>query len=427
MQTSTPPESKGIARPVASQSLLVSARRIWLSAGALVLTVGGAFAETHHIDVLDFEFDPKILTIAPGDTVIWTARAPEHTVTSDATHAPYPNSPTIIVPIFDSSDGNGTTTMPEDATFTVTFNNVGDFPYYCRIHGTPGTFDAEAGTANAAPSMGGMPMSVGDNMVGMIRVQVPSPNDPPATPTNISPASGAIGQSTSPVLTSSAFSDPNGDHHVASQWLLRMAGSDEVLHDSGEDKINLVSAPFENLMEGSTYNFQVRYKDDRGLWSEYSTSTSFSTVSAGGGSHGLKGIYSAYNLKKNQVSKSLERTDDVIDFDWGMDRPHPSISPNNFHIVWKGNVKPQFTERYLFRVKADSGVRLKVNGETIIDDWLVTKFPIYRSGGISLQAGIPVPIELEFFDTSKEAEVSLRWSSPKTPLSVIPADRLSPP
>ncbi len=87
--------------------------------------------------MFDFGFDPKILTIAPGDTVVWTARAPEHTVTSDATYIPTPSDPSIIRPVFDSSNADGTSTMPEDATFTVTFNNVGDFPYYCRIHGGP--------------------------------------------------------------------------------------------------------------------------------------------------------------------------------------------------------------------------------------------------------------------------------------------------
>ncbi len=119
--------------------------------------------------------------------------------------------------------------------------------------------------------MGNMPMSIGDNMVGLIRVQVPTVNNPPATPTNTLPASGATGRSTSPVLQTSAFSDPNGDHHVASQWLVRLASTEEVVIDSDVDDTNLVSLAIENLLNNTTYTFQVRYRDDRGLWSEYST------------------------------------------------------------------------------------------------------------------------------------------------------------
>jgi plastocyanin len=379
--------------------------------------------------VEDFAFEPQILTIAPGDTVIWTATAQEHTVTADQTYIPNPAVPTDVRPIFDSSNAEGTSTMPLDSTFTVTFNEIGNFPYYCRIHGSPGTFTTTVTNSASAPAMGNMPMSAGDNMVGMIRVQVPTENHAPNTPENNTPLPNATGVSSSPILKSSAFIDPDeGDHHVSSQWLIKLASTGEVLLDSGTDKDNLVSLPIENLPLETQIKWQVRYRDDRGLWSEYSAETTFTTLSPDDPDRlkGLNGTYSAYNLKKDAISKSVQRVDPEINFDWGMGRPHPSISPNNFHISWKGKVVPQFTERYLFRVKADSGVRLKINNQPIIDDWIVSKFPLYRSGSVDLEAGIAVPIELEFFDTSKEAEIMLRWSSPSTPLSVIPAERLIP-
>ena len=432
MQSKTPSKALGESMPFSAHSNRISRVSMSWRTGVVVacgalLSASALFAETHHVLVEDFAFEPQILTIAPGDTVIWTAVASEHTVTSDETFIPNPSVPTDVRPIFDSSNVEGTSTMPLDSTFTVTFNQVGRFPYYCRIHGNPGTFDT-APNSNGTPAMGNMPMSAGDNMVGMIRVQVPSENHPPATPTNSTPVAGATGISSSPVLMSSAFSDPDeGDHHVASQWLLKLAATGEVLKDSGVDSDNLVSVTFADLLPNTQYTWQVRYRDDRGLWSEYSAETSFTTFANTPSEYtGLNGTYSAYNLKKDTKTKSVERLDEIVNFDWGMGRPHPSISPNNFHIVWKGKVTPQYTERYLFRVKADSGVRLKIKGQTIIDDWIVSKFPLYRSGSVDLEAGLPVAIELEFFDTSKEAQIMLRWSSPSTPLSVIPTERLQP-
>lgn len=432
MQSSSPSIALGESMPFSVHSnRILRVSKPWrtgvaAACGAL-LTASALFAETHHVIVEDFAFEPQILTIAPGDTVVWTAVASEHTVTADQTYIPNPAVPTDVRPIFDSSNAEGTSTMPLDSTFTVTFNEIGNFPYYCRIHGSPGTFTTTVANSASAPAMK-MPMSAGDNMVGMIRVQVPTENHAPNTPENTTPAPGATGISPSPVLKSSAFSDPDeGDHHVSSQWLVKLASTGEVVIDSGTDKDNLVSLAIEDLLPATQYKWQVRYRDDRGLWSEYSAETAFTTLDNGPAPlQGLNGTYSAYNLKKNAISKSVQRIDPEINFDWGMDRPHPAISPNNFHISWKGNVIPQYTERYLFRVKADSGVRLKVKGQTIIDDWIVSKFPLYRSGSVDLEAGVPVAIELEFFDTSKEAEVMLRWSSPRTPLSVIPSTRLVP-
>ena len=78
------------------------------------------------------------------------------------------------------------------------------------------------------------------------------------------------------------------------------------------------------------------------------------------------------------------------------------------------------------RVKADGGVRLWINGQLVIDDPVATAFALYRSGTVSLEAGIPALIRIQYFDTKGAASMQLRWSSLSTPLAVIPKERLLP-
>lgn len=354
---------------------------------ALAISMAAVRAETHHVNVSDNAFSPQVLVIAPGDTVVWTNTGSDHTVTAD-----------------DDSFGE---TLEFGATFSRTFDTVGRFPYYCQLHGNPGA-----------------------DMFGVIRVLVPGENQLPAKPVNATPAAGATNVSLSPALTASAFADADvGDAHVASQWLLRVQGEAIPIFDSGESAGNKVSIELADLANVTTYEWQVRYKDDRGGWSEYSTPTAFTTVApvAGGGT-GLKGTYSAFHLKKQLVTKvTAEQVDAAVDFDWGVKRATKLTPANNFFVRWEGTVTPEFSERYRFRIRADGGARLWINDTLILDDWVTWKFPIYRSGVADLQAGVPATIKLEYFDATGAASCSLRWSSPSLPVEVIPQAKVSPP
>ena len=87
----------------------------------------------------------------------------------------------------------------------------------------------------------------------------------------------------SPVLQSSAFSDPDdGDTHAAAQWRITAAAGDydSPVFDSGTDSVNLTELAMESgiLGDNTTYYWQVRYRDDHGAWSSWSAETSFTTV-----------------------------------------------------------------------------------------------------------------------------------------------------
>ena len=71
---------------------------------------------THTVAMVGMEFKPKVLTVAPGDTVVWVNQdIVSHTATSTAGG-------------FDSK------AVDPEKRWRVTVNKKGEFPYVCRYH-----------------------------------------------------------------------------------------------------------------------------------------------------------------------------------------------------------------------------------------------------------------------------------------------------
>jgi plastocyanin len=97
-------------------------RRIHPAAALLLLAAaalaGPAGAATHDVDSRDFIFVPADLTIAPGDTVRWTNSQGSHNVVAN-----------------NGSFSSGAV-RSGNWVFSHTFDSVGDFRYFCQLHGT---------------------------------------------------------------------------------------------------------------------------------------------------------------------------------------------------------------------------------------------------------------------------------------------------
>jgi hypothetical protein len=117
------------------------------------------------------------------------------------------------------------------------------------------------------------------------------------------------------------------------------------------------------------------------------------------------------------------RLDPQVDFDWGLGSPDPRLESDNFSIRWSGEVLPTFSETYTFSTYSDDGVRLWVDGQLLIDQF-VEQAATDWSGTIDLEAGQRVPIVLEYFEAAGEALVSLRWESASQEWQVIPSANL---
>src|SRR4051812_4837692 len=137
------------------------------------------------------------------------------------------------------------------------------------------------------------------------------------------------------------------------------------------------------------------------------------------------GLLATYYNNPTFTGTTVTRTDRAVSFDWGRGSPAAKIAPDTFAARWTGRVKAAFSEKYIFDVPVNDGVRLWVNHRLLIDRWNNTGASDH-SGTIQLRAGKRYDIQLEYRERAGDASVALRWSSPSTPQQLVPRKRLYP-
>ena len=86
---------------------------------AVTTTTAPAGGSTVTVGAENFGFSPAAVTISVGDTVQWVLSNGSHTTTSGAALTP---------------DGLWNQVITAEAPVLVTFDQAGQFPYYCRFH-----------------------------------------------------------------------------------------------------------------------------------------------------------------------------------------------------------------------------------------------------------------------------------------------------
>jgi alpha-L-fucosidase 2 len=151
-------------------------------------------------------------------------------------------------------------------------------------------------------------------------------NAAPGAPVNVSPANGAANQPPGLALQASAFSDPDGgDTHAASEWLVWQG--DTPVFDSGTDSVNKTNRALSAgaLNYGTAYNWQVRYQDNHGSWSGYSTPTAFSTAVPTLEASGADGKL-VFTWPTNTAGFFLEGTTNLLSTNWIPATPPPVMA-----------------------------------------------------------------------------------------------------
>jgi hypothetical protein len=160
-------------------------------------------------------------------------------------------------------------------------------------------------------------------------------------------------------------------------------------------------------------------------------STGFVDTSAIGTGTGLLGSYwtnvtsMAFTNMSFSIPPTLVRTDAMINFDWASTPPTASIGLTNFAVRWTGSVQPEYNEVYTFLADTDSGVRLYVNGQLLINEWINQPATTW-SNSITFTAQQRYNIEMDFYNPTGGAAAQLYWSSPSTPNAIIPQTQLYP-
>ena len=136
------------------------------------------------------------------------------------------------------------------------------------------------------------------------------------------------------------------------------------------------------------------------------------------------GLVGNYFAGEDLQNLAYTRKDSTVNFDWGTRSPASPLPVDHFSVRWVGKIQPQFSEPYTFHTVANSGARLWVNGQQVIDDWVDHTATTESVGTIELRAGELYDLKLEFLETTDAAVAKLLWSSPSTTPQIVPSSQL---
>lgn len=140
---------------------------------------------------------------------------------------------------------------------------------------------------------------------------------------------------------------------------------------------------------------------------------------------GLKAEY--YNNRFLANPLAFTRIDSTVNFTdaGGTWVNFGGVGLDNFSVRWTGQVRPTSTGTYTFFTNSDDGVRLFVNGQTIVNNW-TDHGPTENSGTINLTAGQLYTVTMEFYENGGGATAQLSWSGPSVAKQIIPNTVLYP-
>ncbi|MBN2315813.1 MAG: hypothetical protein JXM79_17925, partial [Sedimentisphaerales bacterium] len=118
------------------------------------------------------------------------------------------------------------------------------------------------------------------------------------------------------------------------------------------------------------------------------------------------------------------------DFNWGGASPGPGVDAPLFSVRWTGMLNVPYAETYTFYANVYEAVRLWVNDQLIIDNWMAHHMAIEYQAKIDLVAG-PCPVVMEIgnvagggYGGGDNMQAQLSWSNPTLGKEIIPQTAL---
>lgn len=132
------------------------------------------------------------------------------------------------------------------------------------------------------------------------------------------------------------------------------------------------------------------------------------------------GLAGRYYVGRDFGKLALSKVVPQIDFTWAKSTP---VGSWEMSAVWSGYLRPQASGDHTLIVKTTGGVRLYLDGEPVIDNWLGGPAAEF-SAAVKLEAGRYYALKLEYFNTSNPAGVQLAWEQPGRVREVIRQEHL---
>jgi hypothetical protein len=106
----------------------------------------------------------------------------------------------------------------------------------------------------------------------------------------------------------------------------------------------------------------------------------------------------------------------LIDANWGRGRPHPAVPTDHWvarvtgTLVTSAPATPSGDPTYTFKINADDGVRLWIDGAPCIDSWINSSF-LQRTCDAKLAPG-EHDVRVEYYENGVDAALRVRWLGP---------------
>jgi hypothetical protein len=326
----------------------------------------------------------------------------------------------LVLPVGVSSDHkfNGavseiTNTTPAYTSTTntmgITVTGGGSYTYQWSLNGTLIT-GATTATYSAGDPAG---LSSGDNGVYSVLVSDGTCSETHSLSLVVAdPVPTITNQPVHQIVTvgNTATFSVGADGHVPAGYPLSYQWQSNSVDIPGENNPSLSIANAQIANVGS-YDVVVA----NGYGSVTSAIVTLDVVPVGvlpGNGTGLRGNYYTSHFSTNAFSgvPTLSRIDPTVDFNFGNGSPAPSISSDFFTARWAGQVQALGDDTYTFYTISDDGVRLWVNGQLLVDQW-ITHSPFTNSGTISLTGTQKYDVQMEFFEQTGGAVAQLCWSN----------------
>ncbi|MDR3688405.1 MAG: glycoside hydrolase family 3 C-terminal domain-containing protein [Fimbriimonas sp.] len=123
----------------------------------------------------------------------------------------------------------------------------------------------------------------------------------------------------------------------------------------------------------------------------------------------IKGEY--FNNQGLEGEPAKVRNDKSILFDWADNAPMAGIQHEHFSVRWTGTLTPPVTGIYTIGITNDDGMRVSLDGKTLLDDWRDGPART-TTAEIALNAGQTYKLRVEFYNNTLEAVAKLTWSVP---------------
>ena len=136
--------------------------------------------------------------------------------------------------------------------------------------------------------------------------------------------------------------------------------------------------------------------------------------------HGLLAEYFV-----DYLDLAVTRVEPSLDHDWGDAAPVAGVPADRFSARWTGFLVAPKSGSYQLAIENDDGARVWIDGKRVIDDWH-GHFVTRNVATVTLEAGVAVPIRVDYFELDLKASLRLMWSSAGLAEEIVPTDRLRP-